>query len=94
MNDLIAKLPARVKVGSFTFAIHLVQSGAPDLGENYGMTFFDDCRILLDGESTLDRFVNTLIHEIGHAVNHSYGIADGAEEEETIACQSANGGCR
>jgi hypothetical protein len=91
MKFLVEKLPQRVKVGSYTFSIDLVPSGTPSLGEdNYGMTLFDSCRIFLDDGLSFDRLVNTVLHEVSHAVNHTYGISDGAEEE-TIATQSANG---
>lgn len=91
MSDLRATLPKKIKVGSFTFRLELVPTGSPDLGENnYGMTIFDGCRIVIDDSLALDRLVNTVIHEVNHAVNHSYGVTDGAEEE-TIATQTANG---
>lgn len=94
MGDLLATLPKSVKVGSFTFTLTRVDSAHPDLqqdvGACWGLTLFSRCRILLDESMPLDRLVNTLWHEINHAINHSYGVHDGAEEE-TVATQNANG---
>jgi hypothetical protein len=94
MADLLDTLPKRIKVGSFTFAVERVASSHPDLqqdlGACWGLTQFQRPRILLDDSMPLDRLVNTVWHEVNHAINHSYGIQDGCDEE-SIACQSANG---
>jgi hypothetical protein len=95
----VERLPKRLRIGSFTFKLLLVAKDHPDLngeddeGEPYsclGLTDAETTRILMATDSEFDQFVNTLIHEIGHAINHSYGI-HGGEEEEHITTQSANG---
>lgn len=91
MSDLYATLPKRLKIGPFTYRVEAVASGHELLGENnYGMTVFDKTIIFLDNKMGSDQLLNTLIHEVSHAVHQAYGIADGSDEE-TIATQSANG---
>ena len=102
MSDLTSydRLPKRLKIGGYTFKLLVEETTAEILnppdeesGEPehlFGCTDTNKGRIHLDGKSEFEQFVNTLIHEIGHAINYVYGITDGADEEH-ITTQSANG---
>lgn len=96
MSDDVAatmkdKMPKRIKVGSFTYRLHLVPTGDDGLGgENYGMTDLENSQIFFDDSISLERLANTMLHELQHAINNSYGINNGAKEE-AIATQTANG---
>lgn len=94
MNDLqkhVERLPKHVKIGAYRFSIEQVPSSDPDLGEgNDGITNFDHLRILMHDTLVFQNVVNTLYHELNHAVNHVYGVSDSSCEED-IAAQAANG---
>lgn len=87
---LIARLPKRVSVGSYTFSMALVDPGMQPLDGDLGCTTFDPFCILLNEEQSLQGLMNTVLHELQHCINHVYGLEDGVEEE-AIARQSANG---
>jgi hypothetical protein len=90
MNDLAEKLPKKVKVGAYTYALQRVPNDNTELEGNYGMTLLEAGRVLFAADIPFERLVNTVLHEIGHCINHNYGVEDRAKEEQ-IATQSANG---
>lgn len=87
---LLEQVPKRVKVGGYRFALDLVDKTDPDLAGDNGSTEFDSLRCAVDRNLPFQNIVNTIIHELNHAINHVYGVKDGSSEEE-IACQHANG---
>lgn len=87
----LERLPKRVKIGAYTYTIERLTATDTDLGEgNDGITNFDSLRVLIHDTLNFQNVVNTLYHELNHAVNHVFGIDDNSSEED-IATQSANG---
>lgn len=92
MSDLLdpARLPKRLKVGGYRFKLEFVEADHNDVVDSYGATFFQTGRIVISEGLSLQNLVNTLLHEVQHCINNSYGVDDGADEEHSTT-QSANG---
>lgn len=91
MSDVFNGLPRRIKVGQYTFRMVVSNSDAsPDLDGCDGITDFEKFRIYLDETLHRQRAINVVQHELIHAINWVYGVADGAEEEH-ITTQVTNG---
>lgn len=81
-----AKVPARIWIGSYDFAIRLVPATDPMLDGNDAMTSFHANVIYIATGHTPSRLLNRLLHEITHGINMVVGIKNEDEiEEETIA---------
>jgi hypothetical protein len=90
-KDLRELLPRQVKVGGYTFRLTRVKPGEDDFEDDErGSVNFEQCHMKFDETLSLQVLVNTLIHELQHAINNVYAITDGAQEEH-VAEQSGNG---
>lgn len=81
-----ARVPTRIWIGSYDFAIRLVPATDPMLDGNDAMTSFHANVIYIATGHTPSRLLNRLIHEITHGMNMVVGITSEDEiAEETIA---------
>lgn len=81
-------LPKQVEVGSFVFPIHVVPPDHPRLGgDSDGCTTFSDEEggygIYIAATLPLRQGLETVLHEVTHAINYAQDI-EGGEDEETI----------
>lgn len=91
MSDIYNGLPRRIRIGQYTFRV--IVSNAEEhsvMTDCDGMADFETFRIYLDERLHRQRAVNVVQHELTHAINWVYGIADGADEEH-ITTQHTNG---
>lgn len=80
--ELERKLPKRVFVGHYEFALKVVDPATPELEGSDGMTYTDRSEIYIASGMSLRRLLNVVQHEVNHVINWSREIADGASEEE------------
>jgi hypothetical protein len=86
--------PAKVWVGEYEFDLSVVprshdelqpdQDDEPGCKPHDGVTLYDETTILIANDLNPTGLLETIWHELTHAVNHAAGIEDGADEE-TIA---------
>jgi hypothetical protein len=81
---MISECPERVWIGTVEYAIHVVPKDHPKLdhGETHGITEFDPTEIHISGDLSLTPFMETIWHELTHAIDDIAGIEDGAIEED------------
>lgn len=81
--SLVAECPDRVWIGTAEYVIHVVPADHPKLdgGETDGITEFAPTEIHIAESLALPAFMETIWHELTHALNDVVGIEDGAEEE-------------
>lgn len=90
-NDVYKGLPRRVHVGGYTFRVAISTSDACEhLVDADGMCVFSELRIYLRADLDLQLAVNTVQHEVTHAINFVYGVTDDSTEEQ-FTTQHANG---
>lgn len=81
---MIAECPDKVWIGTVEFSIFPVEPLHPKLdgGETDGITEYSPPQIHLSNGLSLTAFMETLYHELTHAVDFVADIEDGVEEEE------------
>jgi hypothetical protein len=81
---MISECPDKVWIGTVEYAIHIVPRDDPKLdgGETDGITEFDPTQITISGSLSLTGFMETMWHELTHAINDTVGIEDGSLEED------------
>lgn len=87
MSDLIDQLPRTIRVGPFDIRIEPVD----DLGGSWGT--YEGAKLLLQVERGVQcrfRALDTVIHEINHAIWTTYGLGEN-EPEERAATVLATG---
>lgn len=91
MSEVYLGLPRKIRIGQYTFRITISNAEKhPVLDGNDGVTDFSQFRIYLDESLHRQRAINVVQHELTHAINWVYGVADGSEEEH-ITTQHTNG---
>lgn len=93
IHPLFATLPRRVSIGTNTFRIYVVPADHPKLEESNGMTYTGVNHIYVSGRQEPDsavRMLDTVLHELAHAITHTRGVEDGSEEE-TFVTQHTTG---
>lgn len=90
--DPFKGLPRRLHIGYMTFRVVLTEvGGAGDLGENdYGSCDFNKARIYVIESLDLLMAVNTVMHEIRHAI-HFVQALDEESSEEDFTNRGTNG---
>jgi len=85
MRDVSPKvyhgLPRRIHIGPYTFRVVFATARHEQLRDSDGCCVFSELRIYLRTNLNLQLAVNTVVHEVTHAINFAYGIEDGATEE-------------
>lgn len=81
---MIVDCPDKVWIGTVEYAIRVVEANHPKLdgGESDGITEFAPPQIHLADSLSLSTFMETLYHELTHAVDFVTDIEDGTLEEE------------
>lgn len=91
VEDVYKGLPRRIHVGAYTFRVVIAAAaGHEHLEDADGMTVFDELRIYLRAGPNLQLALNTVMHEVTHAINWVYGVTDDSTEEQFTA-QHTNG---
>jgi hypothetical protein len=79
-------LPKTVKIGAYRMRIAFTSHRTlPDMKFLNGLCDFDNGVIHINRDHARnhspDRVLTTILHEIGHAINHVYGVRDESGEE-------------
>lgn len=82
-------LPSPIRVGGFEYKVYERDDFARSQGE-FGQCDNDTSTILIAKDLTKQMQVNTLIHELFHAIYYVYNIEE-KDEEERIVNTFANG---
>lgn len=81
----MTKLPKSVKVSAFNIDIEDWKHHSASARESHGEFSSMEDVIRVDGTMNPVKIVNTLIHEIGHAIYWAYGMEDEDKEERIVA---------
>lgn len=85
MLDL-SSLPSVVKVACFDIEIEVWTSHRATTESKFGLWSAIEQKIGVDGSIiNIYKFLDTLIHEINHAIWWAYGIEDDDKEERVVA---------
>jgi hypothetical protein len=84
--ELARGLPRKFKIGQYTYRLRFVSAAEYDgLSDAYGVCDHDALRIYVSTEPSCaenpERLLNTVQHELTHAINHVWGIDDDTNEE-------------
>lgn len=85
------KFPTLLKIGYQDVAVTV--DGESKIPRKSSGQYLDDGRIFIDGDETVKQSVNTLIHEVLHAIYYTYGMREVLEDkhEEYAVNTFANG---
>jgi hypothetical protein len=87
-HELETKLPSKVYVGHYEFAIRVVPQDDPGIEGNDGLCDPASRTIWICSGLSLWRLFYVVNHEICHAVNWSKGVEDGMTEESFTTLNS------
>jgi hypothetical protein len=86
------KVPKKVKIGYLTFDIDSKDSAWKDRNKAVGMCKVEQSLIEYCKEQSSPEIVNTIIHEILHALVYVFDIEfDNTKKEESLVTKMANG---
>jgi hypothetical protein len=89
MKPYIASLPNSVRVGPFDFEIIKWPNITASTSSRWGECSIGEQVVRIDDEiATPFKAVDTLLHEIDHAVTWAYGIKDEDKEERRVAARA------
>lgn len=75
-------LPRFAVIGKWRFSIEIAHpKDVSDLEDAYGLMYPAEQRIVIRAGLPNKLFLNTLCHELTHAVNWVYGVTDESDEE-------------
>lgn len=77
-----------IHIGYKTYQLNYIPS---HLGDSHGICLKDKGQIYIDEDLSPDDKINTIVHEILHAVFHAYAIEASDEVEERHVLTLANG---
>jgi hypothetical protein len=80
--DSYKGLPRRITVGAFTFRVHIEPETHPELVDAFGCCNTNKQLIYLREGQDAALALNTVVHELSHAVNWVYGVEDDSTEEQ------------
>ena len=92
MNDLYTRLPSSVRVGFFVYSIETISAELADSKGLYGYADNNKNEIRVSDGLNDQQLLNTVFHEVLHAIHWQYGLYDGATEEQ-FTNLSTNGLC-
>lgn len=88
-RDLINKLPNTVRVGAFDFLIDKWSPARSAERHAYGECSTVEQRISIQLDHvTRFKAVDTVLHELGHAIYWAYGLEDEDKEERIVSTMS------
>lgn len=81
---MISECPEKVWIGTVEYAICVVEGTHAKLdgGETDGITEFDPTAITVSRDLSLTGFMETMWHELTHAIDDTVGLEDGSLEED------------
>ena len=77
-------LPSKIKVSCYDIAIKQWHPESANAKENYGQFSSQDLSIGIDASVHPVKLVDTLIHEVYHAIFWTGGLKDEDDEERTV----------
>ena len=83
-DDVLKGLPRRIQLGHLTVRIVVAPSSHEHLTEAYGCFFGDSQQIFIRDDLTPGVALNTVFHELAHAVCWLAGVTDGSTEEDFV----------
>ena len=86
MSDLLKTLPRRIKIGHYTWRVVVGDSVThPEQLEGaHGLTDYDTLKIYIRADEALSITVDTVLHELDHAINYAANLTDNSLEEEYV----------
>lgn len=85
MTYPVSDLPSSIRVGAFDFSIHLWSMSQAATHRSFGCFSCTEQRIYMQCEfARPEKALDTLLHELLHAIWWAYGIEDGDKEERTM----------
>ncbi len=78
------KLPKEIKVAGHQYRVKVKNGSWGDDSRLRGNCSSQELEIKIDSNMPKSRRVETLLHEIGHAIYHEYNIQDEDREERTV----------
>lgn len=86
-RGLLRGLPRRVRIAGLDFTLKVVgPDKRPEIDKNNGLCLPDSREVLLDAEMVRESdpslILNTVVHELTHAVNSHFGVTDASTEED------------
>jgi len=84
------KLPEKIRIAAYDWDIILWNKSISTAHDSFGRCSPNDLTLEIDETLVPQRMLNTLIHEINHAIYWSYSIAE-EDKEERIVTLFANG---
>ena len=94
--DCFTTLPRKLKVGNFTYRVHVLPPDDPRLKvdeeseHGYGLTDTISLKVYLDGSMQRENALTVVLHETQHMIDSVFGIDDSATEEH-VATMSGVG---
>jgi hypothetical protein len=88
--DLLAALPRKVKVGSLTYAIEVIEGLKDETGDQWGIWVGDKQTIRIEQNQPSGQWAaDTVIHEILHAIWAERGLGKRPCEEQVVQAMGA-----
>jgi hypothetical protein len=89
-SELVKRLPAKIRVGPFDFAIEKWSPSRSAERSSYGECSTIEQRISIQIDHvTRFKAVDTVLHEISHAIFWAYGIEDEDKEERIVGTSAS-----
>lgn len=80
----VKHIPKSIRVAGHTITIETFGINTAKAGDIFAAYHCIDAKIVICDELDKISALDTLIHEIGHAIYFHYGIRDGDNEEHTV----------
>lgn len=80
------RLPKKLRISAYDFRVDLWDAPQAQNAHRYGECSSIEQRITIQAEfATLVKMIDTLLHEIGHALYWAYGVEDDDKEERIVS---------
>ena len=83
-GEPMIQLPNIVRVANATYSITTFTSEELETNDNHGHCIYHRTAIRVSTAQSDAMILDTLLHEIGHAVNHAAGLNDQSTEEDFV----------
>jgi hypothetical protein len=88
MNDHFSFIPNILKIAGYEVQVEEYERHHADARNNYGEFSDVELKIRITNSGFKHRDLDTMIHEINHAIWWSYGIENGDKEERIVGMMS------